>query len=635
MKTRRLIALLLVSLMLVGVLAACQDDGDTGSTSNTGDTGNTTDTGTQSPPPPPPAGEIPEQSPQTFIVAYNGEMNGDFIEGFGNNAYDLSIKTLLHHYYATYSVTTAGEFVVNPMVTKDVKTALDSAGNKTYTFTLHDDLKWSDGSPITAEDFVTGILWQASPAWREAGATSSSGHGLLGYSAYTNGDAAAFSGVKLLGVHEFSLTIDAEELPYFYEVNYVTYGPMCKAVYAPGVSIVSDAAGARFSGDILADCQRIASSERFAPTVVSGPYVFLSFDNQICTLQKNPNFKGDQNGNKPTIEYIVQMTVPEATDVDMLSAGEIDLLPANIEGDKIERTKADPGLYTTSYLRNGYGVLHMVCDWGPTQDVNVRWAIACLVDRTQLLDQVLGGYGGLVDTEVGEAQWMYQQKKADLQDKLIPIALNLARANAYLDESDWRFESDGRTPFDSSKANPEGTYMRHNSARQVLTINHAAASAAVGAILEIEFLKNTPLVGMVYNFGQYDFNLILDQFYDGSTMPPDERIFSTYSMGTGFTAVYDPYYSWHSDWVNTHYNPTGLADDELDRLIMAMRRVDPTNKAQYVSLWFDYQIRWNQLLPSVPLYSNEYFNLISNRVQGVNTTPFLDWYEIICDITKE
>jgi peptide/nickel transport system substrate-binding protein len=645
---KKLFALLVAAVMVFALFAACAEKTDDPGTDPTDNPTNNPSNNDPNNDPNEPGD--PWEPSGTLTVAYAAEMNGNFINGFGNNAYDLSIKTLLHGFCATYDVTPAGEFILNPTVVKSVDIDADAAGNKTYTFTLHEDLKWSNGTAITAKDYVAGILYGASPAWRDAGATTSTGYGLVGYRAYNHGTCVSddnpdgcdldhateyFEGVRLLGDYVFSLTIDAGELPYFYEVTYVGYGPMYMETYMPGVNVVSDENGSKLDGDISAHCERIATDpngERYAPSVVCGPYTFVSFDNQIATLKFNPHFKGDMNGNRPNVEFIVQMAVPEETDVDMLIAGEVDMLPNNIQGDKIERTKANEGTYTTSHLRNGYGVLHMVCDWGPTADRNVRWAIACLVDRTQLLDQVLGGYGGLVDTEVGQAQWMYQLKRADLQEQLIPIAFNIAKANEYLDASEWKFEADGTTPFDPSKADADGSYMRHNADGQMLVIEHAAASQAIGDILEIEFLKNTPLVGMKYNFSGVAFNTILDEYYEGSSWDPADRTYSTYSMGTGWTAAYDPYFYWHTDWVGTDYNPTGLSDSELDALMIAMRRVDGADKATFLNLWFDYQLRWNYLLPSVPLYSNEYFNLVANRVSGVNTTPFLDWYEIICDI---
>jgi peptide/nickel transport system substrate-binding protein len=526
-----------------------------------------------------------------------------------------------------------GEFHLNTTVVKDLQIEYDDDGNKTYTYTLHEDLFWSNGSQMTARDYVGAVLWDASPQWVEVGASSPTGDSLLGHTDYQSGESEYFAGVSLISDFVFSLTIDADELPFFYEFSLAMVDPKYMATYAPGVEIISDENGSKFSEDILDHAQRISETERFAPTVVAGPYTFVSFDNEIVTLQRNPNFKGDAQGRKPTIEFIVQKSVPDATTVEMLFSGDVNLLPEEIMGARIERVKAEEGFTVTSFLRNGYGVMNLVCDWGPTADRNVRWAIACLIDRHQLLDQVLDGYGGLVDTEAGEAQWMYQAKRAELQEALIPIALNIARANEFLDQTDWVFEADGTTPFDSSLANAEGTYMRHNSAGEMLTINHGAANADIGAVIELEFLKNTPLAGINYTFQFLEWGAVLDNFYFASELPDDERHFSSFSMGTGFGSVFDPYWSWHSDHLGTWVNANQLNDPELDDLIMKMRRTPPGDNAAYLAAWFDYVVRWNYILPAIPLYSNEYFDLYSNDVRNVNTNPFNSWYQIICEIT--
>ena len=579
----------------------------------------------------------------TLVVAYGANMNGDFIWGFGNNAYDLSIKELLHgreSFTATYTTTKAGELALNEAVVKDVKTTFDDAGNKTYTFELHQDLKWSDGSSITAEDYIFSLMWAASPQWVEAGAVDTVGYGLLGYNEYTGGETEFFAGAAIVDEYIFSLTIDVEELPYFWETSFVSLYPIHKATFSPDSIIIyeddgADRVGSRFDGDISADCERIASTsggERYAPTVVAGPYTFVSFDNQIITLQRNPHFKGDEYGRKPYFEYIVQQSVPEDTDVDILLAGDIDYLPDMIEGDKIERAKAGDNTTTSSYLRSGYGVMNIVNDWGPTADVNVRWAIACLVDRTQLLDQILGGYGGLVDSEHGMAQWMYQVKERELRAALTPIAMNIDKANEYLDQSTWIYEADGSTPFDVSKAGEN--YLRHNAAGEPLVIQHAAANAAIGAVLEIEFLKNTPLVGMKYNFDNPDFDIILNEWYTGMTLPDEERTYSTFSMGTGFPATYDPYFYYHTDWIVPYFNSSGVSDEKLDELLVAMRQTNPEDKAGFADIWLEYQIRWNEILPSLPLYSNEYFDLYNTTIKSIQNSPYRDWFHLICEIEK-
>jgi len=81
---------------------------------------------------------------------------------------------------------------LNPTVVEDLDIDTDAvSGAKTYTFTIADDLLWSDGVPITAADFVFSILFQASAEWARAGATSTAGQGLLGYDVYATGEPLA------------------------------------------------------------------------------------------------------------------------------------------------------------------------------------------------------------------------------------------------------------------------------------------------------------------------------------------------------------------------------------------------------------------------------------------------------------
>ncbi len=216
--------------------------------------------------------------PLDTLMVGTQEMSGDFISGFGNNAYDLSAKVLLGGYMATYEVDPEGEIVLNSVVVKDLQTSTDDVGNKTYVFTLHDDIFWNNGDPIQADDYVASILWYASPQWTAAGATSVGSDTLLGYSAYKNGETDVFSGVSLISDSEFSLTVAAENLPYFWEAVHVMAGPIHFDTYLMHAEIASDENGSSFvfsEGDLLSNCTRVAESERYAPTVTCGPYSFV------------------------------------------------------------------------------------------------------------------------------------------------------------------------------------------------------------------------------------------------------------------------------------------------------------------------------------------------------------------------
>ena len=645
MRTRKILALLLSAVLAIGLLAACN--------ATTPDTPDNTDAGTTTPPPtntPEKPGEpttpAPDPTPaeppmnfnsktprDTFVVG-TPDMNGDFINGWGNSSYDLYIKTLTGGYCDTYFQTPGGQLILNETVVKDLKTALDAEGNKTYTFTIWDDLKWNDGSTIYAKDFIATLLLYASPQFKEVGAESEAGDGLVGSSAYIDGDTDVFAGAQVLGDFQFSLKIDVEELPYFWEPSFVMYGPIPMSVWLPGITISSGPEGASFVGDIEPLCQRISETERFAPSVSCGPYMFISYDGATVTLQRNTFFKGDPWGSLPSFEFIVQTTVSDEVDVDLVIGGDIDLIGGVIEGGKIEAAKSSEFAGTHSYLRAGYGYIGFACDWGPTADANVRWAIAHMIDRNQIIDHVLDGYGGTVDSQYGMAQWTFQARRRELAAQLVPIAFNLDKANDYLDKSEWVFEADGSTPFDRTKANAAGTYMRHNAAGEMLVIRHLSASTSVGGAIEAETIKNSPLIGMKYELQQSDFNALLDNYYYAYDLPESERTYSAFNLAVNFSVVDDKYWSWHSDMLGTWMNPPQYATPEIDAIVMEMRYLDPTETDKHADLWVQFQVLIQQGMPQLPLYSNEYFDIYNSVVQGLTTSPYANYCDVICDIHK-
>lgn len=577
-----------------------------------------------------------EATDANTLIVGTPEMNGEFIDGFSGSSYDDSIRTMIHGYCGTVEITGGGEYVINPNVVESYEVSEDEAGNKTYAFKLCEDLKWSNGNPITAKDYIGALLWKISPEWIVNGATSSVGTGLLGYKDFLDGKIDIFPGAKLTGDYTFELIIDAAELPYFYELTYALLEPICLDVYAPGAEIVSTDEGCCFNQeyDLLAAMQHVSETERFAPSVACGPYKFLSFENQTVTLEINPYFKGDLDGEKPKIQYIVQKAVNRDTDVEAVIVGDLDLVWGVIEGTKIEAAKASGTAKLHSYLRAGYGKMSMACDWGPTKDVNVRWALAYLIDRAAVNDYVLGGYGGIVHAQYGYAQWMYDYAGDELEELLIPFNVNIDKANEYLDKTEWKYEADGVTPFDPAKANGEGTYLRHNAAGEKLTIQHMGTDQnAVTDIIEIQFSANAPMAGVEFLVTKGDFNALLQNFSYGYELG-DDRLYSSVNMASSFEPRFDPYFSWHSDYCGTYYNSCQLSDPELDQIIMDMRAVEPGDNDTYVDLWLKYQKRWQELLPEIPLYSNEYFDICSQYVDGMCTTPFCGYEDIICKLTK-
>jgi len=458
----------------------------------------------------------------------------------------------------------------------------------------------------------------------------------------TTSEGVKFQGVKLLGDYSFSVTIDGTKLPYFYETSYASFGPAPMHVLAPATAAIeSNETGANVTVggfSLLADAAKVGGF-RYNPIVSSGPYKFVSFVNQVVTLVRNENFKGNYAGKTPTIENIIIKRVNQTLDVDLVISGEIDLVTGVIEGSKIQAAQAAASTSTQYYSRNGYGLLAMQAHFGPTMDYRVRQAIAHLTDRQYVTDQVLDGYGSIVYSEYGLAQWMYVQSEDWVNANINKYNFSVTQANTILATTEWKYESDGTTLFDPAKASATANYFRHNAAKEVLEIKHfGTENNEITTSLQAKFVLNMPLAGIKYTIQIGTFDELLDHYYYAYDIPVNERIYHIFNLATNFSVAYDPYYSWHSNFLGTWQNahqlkdtptqpaaPLATGEKTLDELTTALRTVAPGDNVTYLALWKEYQLRWNKLIPNVPLYSNQYYDVFDVKLKGVETTPFWNW----------
>ena len=130
-------------------------------------------------------------------------------------------------------------------------------------------------------------------------------------------------------------------------------------------------------------------------------------------------------------EILVTVGGSEAIDIAlraMLNPGEDDIVQGVVEGDKIEKAKAAENVQESTYARNGYGNVPMHTDFGATKEKEVRHAIAYILDKDDLINNILGGYGTTVNSDYATAYWTYQVKKAELDSKLINYAFSIDKA---------------------------------------------------------------------------------------------------------------------------------------------------------------------------------------------------------------
>ena len=657
-----------------------------------------------------------QTSDDTLVIGAIQEFNGDFLQGWTNNSMDVKARRFLgiegNNGYGTVVQDEGGAWVNNMTVLKEEpETVKNADGSETTTYKIKEDLKWSDGTPITADDYLFGSLLHTYPSYQlVSGSTSIGDDALLGYEAYKNGDKDTFDGLKKIDDYTFSVTVDASFLPYYEEAALRGYGPYPihavsdnltvapegnkiiakdgyqpteeeKAKYienidaqiaknkevfeeenpAPADDADEDTKKAyeeakkahdediaklekRKTGDIdptsmlIEDAmQREYNEYRINPTVTVGPYKFDSFGNNMIKMSINENYAGNFKGEKPTIPHVILQYVNKNIAIDLLENGDIDIWEAEGEGPLVDqmRAAADEGKiggYNT-FERNGYGNVTFLTDRGATKYKEVRQAIAHLMDRNNFVQSFAGGYGVVTNGMYGTSQWMYKERGADLEanPEFKKYQLNLDEASKLLDATPFTFEKDGKTAWDKAKADeafakdPDGfDYYRYDKDGNKLQVNqYGSDESPITTLISNQVPINAKQVGMEYNVTAGSFATLLDYY----TNPKEDAEYTAFNMGTGFGTPFDPWYQYNSKGSD---NKTRTNDPKADEITVKLRQTDPTKKDEYLDNWEDFQMWYNDYLPEIPLYSNQYHTGYTKRVKGfdINTPVWESEYQI-------
>lgn len=622
---KKLLAILLASVTALS-LTACGGNGG----SSSGGTGNTT-----------PDGQPVEATGQLVAGRVTDITGGNlFTTAWGNGAADKDVRDLINGYETTV-YTKKGLYDVNPTAVEKMDTVDNGDGSKTFIFTLQKDLKFSDGSDITAKDYVFSVLLQNSPVFGTVdGADTNKNPELVGFDEFNAGETNAFAGVRLLGDYQFSLTVKSERLPFFYENYLVQVIPYPMAILAPSATITDSENGAvieNLTADELAKTiGDPTTGYRYNPSVSAGPYKFVSFDrsSKQAVVEVNPYFKGNYEGQKPSIAKIVLKSVTTANQRDELASGSVDLLTNVSGGTEIEAGLAlvDEGKADyTSYDRAGYGRIAFACDFGPTQFVKVRQAIAHLIDGPEFAKQFTGGYGKVVKGMYGVGQWMYQQTADEIERTLDDYEYDVQKAIALLEEDGWTKNAQGG-------AYQSGTrYKEVDGKLMPLEINWANTTPnPVTDLLNTVLPSAFEQAGIKLNATTMEFNVLLQNLQRQGITEPQYHI---YNLATGFEPVFDPWYAYNMDdkYMGV-FNQNFIKDEELFKLATDLRETDQSDTETYAKKWVAFQQRWNEILPDIPLYSDVYHDFYSTKLRGYgNVDSFWSWTQQIlyCWIGRE
>lgn len=530
-----------------------------------------------------------EKEDNSIIMGNTTDLSGKFrYAAFGGSnpgAADLDVQNLSTG-LETVATTKEGGFEWNPTVVKSHEETMNEDGTRTYTVTIYDDLKLSDGTPVTVKNYVVFPMVFSSPVGvAAAGKDHQSGMTLEGFKTFNTYDGTEGSGTKelaglrMIDDYTYSITVSADYANYFYAISYAGLSAYDVSLWIGDADVKDDGNGVYFTDDfyakegdkyVMADHIVTASQNTDTTYPYSGPYVVKSYDSadKSAVLELNPNFKGNYEGVKPTIAKVVYKKIVSSTQLEDLKAGTLDVIAGITGGDETNEALAladgSDGKYVyTHYSRAGYGKLGFRADYGPAQFTEVRQAIAYCMDRAKFAKDFTGGYGGVVDGPYYSGSWMY---KAAVDQGMIlnAYATSVDSAIEVLTEGGWVYDAEGNdyvegvrykkipgdiaTENDINYKSKDGAYVTTKVGDDYympLVLNwYGTSDNPFTDQLMTGFASNDNVIAAGFNV-QYtigDFSPMLDELYQAAVYGyySGSPMYSVFNFATGFTsAAYD------------------------------------------------------------------------------------------------
>lgn len=614
-------------------------------------------------------GEGKKKADGQVVIGTSTEASGDWAYSAfvrNPNATDNAVMTLTDD-MTTVDSDQHGDYGINKTVVKSYERIEEENGNVTYKFVINDGLKFNNGEAVTAQNFVAWTMFVTSPAGKEMGVVSATYNMLPGGLAYRNGETNVLSAVRLYDEKTFSITIaktgedgETSYLPYYYDITYAAMQAVNLTYwFGEGWSVKDDgegvyfvnADGKEFTAETVGETVEAA---RFATgnRVTAGPYNLVSFDqsSREIVLEVNENYNGNFEGQKPGIQKLVIVKTSEDTVMDMITTGQIQIYSQIADGSEVNAVMdlIEAGTInssTSQYDRAGYGYFGFACDLGPTQFTEFRQAIAYLLDRVEFAQTFCKGWGSVVHGPYCTAFTM--TAKTDIEKKINHYDYNPEKAVELLKQAGFVYNADGSDYVDGSgevryaKVTEEQAKY-YDSFNKVLadgtilmpaTINWASSEGnAVSALLSTMLANSeaTKAAGVSIVKTEMTFPELLNYMYrqDSYGLGGDYSMptYNMFNLATGYNGgVYDESYNWTTDpeYIEQGYNVQHLYDEQLNKLSMDMvYGVEPDDEATYLDLWEKYIIRWNELLPMVPLYSNIYVTVYPNTIDNYAEDSF-------------
>lgn len=491
----------------------------------------------------------------TFIEASIGDAS-TLLPVLASDSASSSINSLVYNGLIRYdkNLEIEGELAESWQISDD---------NRTMTFYLRKDVKWHDGKPFTAADVKFTYELYIDPKTPTAYAES-------------------------------FRQVTSVETPdeYTFIVHYDT-------PYAPALLSWATLIHPKH----LLEGQDVTKSPLARKPVGTGPYRFAEWvGGEKIVLESNPDYFEGQ----PYIKRVVYRIIPDiSTQFLELQTGSLDFMGLSpLQFDRQTDTPAFRRLYNKySYLSFGYSYLGYNLRRPMFKDKRVRQALSYAINKQELIDGVLMGYGVVATGPYKPDTWVYNPDvpKYDYSPD---------KAKALLAEAGWT-DTNGDGVRDKN-----GTEL----AFTIVTNQGNDLRSKTGEIIQRRFKE----VGVDVKLRIIEWATFLKEFINPGNFD------ATILAWTGGPEP-DQYNIWHSSKTGPQQlNFIGFENAEVDQLLEDGRRVfDQHERKKYYD-------RFQQILaeeqPYTFLYIGEALPAVSKRFRGVEAAPagirynFTKWF---------
>lgn len=415
----------------------------------------------------------------------------------------------------------------------------------TYTFKIRDDVKWSDGEPVTAHDFE--FAWKRALEPDLAAEYAFQIYYIKGAEAYNTGE-GSLEDVMVTAVDDQTLEVVLEApTGYFLELTaFYTYFPVSKAVVEANEDWANNA----------------------DTHVSNGPFTLTEWVHDASIkIRKNENYYDNASVNLDGVDFTI---IEEAsTTWQGYEGGEYDLLvdlPQSVVADMVanEAPELQIGKMVGTYYYN------LNSEVKPFNNVKVRKGLSMTLDREVIVEQIT--QGGQFPAEGVVPFGIMDEDGTEYRDKLGQLVeFNVEEGKKLFEEG---LEEEGMTVADMSDL--------------VILYNTDEGHKKIAQAVQEMWRKN---LGAEFQLENVDFNVKLDREKSGD-----------YDISrAGWVGDYvDPMTFIDLWWSESNFNDAKYNNPEYDELVYAAKatadqavRFDAMRQAEEMLM---------EDMPVVPIY---------------------------------